>query len=76
MVKTKGKKIKKINILPYFKEDSDNFSVFLKNQDKAIKKRRIPRKNISDEVIPAYAFRKTYNKPRNVSKEMLHKGSM
>lgn len=31
---------------------------------------------ISDEAIPVYAFRKTHNKAKNLSKDLLHKGSM
>lgn len=70
-MKVKGKRIKKMAILPYFKDDTDrdNFSVFVKNQSKVSKRRRLPRKNmVSDEVLPVYAFRKTHNKTKNLSK--------
>jgi hypothetical protein len=62
LVKTKGKKIKKITMLPFkHSTDREDFSIYLQNQDK--KKRR--RKNQSD-IRPTYAFRKPH-RPKNSS---------
>lgn len=83
LVKTKGKKIKKLMGLPIHHKHSierEGFDVYLREYaNKNNPKRRLSRKNMisgdKEYNVPMYAFRKL-QKPKNTSNEAGFKGSM